>query len=458
MIKVVIFDLDGVLVDLKECHYHSLNRALEIEDPIYSISLDDHLKFYDGLPTKEKLKMLTKYKSLPQSLYEKIQENKQRFTLEYIYENIDSTKNIFDTLSTLKEKGYKVCVASNSISSTIYAVLTKKKILHLVDFVVSNEDVKHPKPNPEIYFRAISRFGIKPDEAIIVEDSPYGLEAAYYSGANVIRVGSSKEVTVDLVFEEISLYKSRKFSPVWKDKKMNVLIPMAGAGSRFEAAGYTLPKPLIPVSGKPMIQRVVENLNVDANFIFLVQKKHDIEFGISAFLKSINPDCTIVTVDSLTEGAACTALLARRLIDTSESLIIVNSDQFIEWDSSRFYYQMSEKESVDGSILVFKSTHPKWSFARTGHDDLVVEVAEKNPISDNATVGFYYWRKGSDFVKYADEMIAKNARVNNEFYVAPVFNEAILDGKKISTFEVERMWGLGTPEDLNFFLENYRDL
>jgi dTDP-glucose pyrophosphorylase len=117
-------------------------------------------------------------------------------------------------------------------------------------------------------------------------------------------------------------------------------------------------------------------------------------------------------------------------------------------------YKMQETTS-DGGIVTFKSTHPKWSFAKVDENGLVTEVAEKNPISDNATVGYYFWKHGSDFVKYAEQMIEKNIRVNNEFYVCPVFNQAIEDAKKIRTFNVERMWGLGTPEDLHYYLEHY---
>jgi hypothetical protein len=114
-------------------------------------------------------------------------------------------------------------------------------------------------------------------------------------------------------------------------------------------------------------------------------------------------------------------------------------------------------DDIDGGILTFKATHPKWSYAQLGDDGFVSEVAEKKVISDNATVGLYYWRNGSEYVKYAEQMIAKNIRVNNEFYVCPVFNEAIQDGKKIKIKPVPGMWGIGTPEDLDYFLKNYKE-
>jgi dTDP-glucose pyrophosphorylase len=177
---------------------------------------------------------------------------------------------------------------------------------------------------------------------------------------------------------------------------------------------------------------------------------------LDTLLNLISPGCKIVEVDGVTEGAACTTLLAKGFIDNDEPLLMANSDQFVEWNSSEFMYKMVEQD-LDGGIVSFTATHPKWSFARVNEEGYVEEVAEKNPISDIATVGIYYWKKGSDYVKYAEQMIKKDIRVNNEFYVAPVFNEAIEDGKRIKTFGIQGMWGIGTPEDLKYFLENYEE-
>ena len=202
-----------------------------------------------------------------------------------------------------------------------------------------------------------------------------------------------------------------------------------------------------------MIQVVVDNINVEANYIFVVRKEHRNKYNLDTLLNLITPNCKIVEIDEITEGAACTALLAKEFINNDYPLLMANSDQFVEWDSNEFMYKMIEQK-VDCGILCFKSTHPKWSFVKIDESGYATEVAEKKPISDIATVGIYYWNKGSDYVKYAEQMISKNIRVNNEFYVCPVFNEAIKDNKKIKTFNIEKMWGLGTPEDLNFFLKN----
>ena len=321
--------------------------------------------------------------------------------------------------------------------------------------IISNEDVKNSKPHPEMYWKAISNMSCLPEETIIVEDSPYGLLAASRSKSYILRVKNPEEVTYVNIKEKIKHIKENNImtTPKWKDSKLNILIPMAGAGSRFEKAGYTFPKPIIEVNKKPMIQVVVENLNIDANYIFIVQKSHREKYNLDTLLNVIAPGCKIVEVEGLTEGAACTALTAKEFIDNDAPLFFANSDQFVEWDSNEFMYKMNETQ-CDGGIVTFKATHPKWSFAKVDENGFVTEVAEKNPISDIATVGFYYWNHGSDFVKYAEQMIEENIRVNNEFYVCPVFNKAIEGGLKIRTYNAEEMWGIGTPEDLDYFIKN----
>jgi dTDP-glucose pyrophosphorylase len=235
---------------------------------------------------------------------------------------------------------------------------------------------------------------------------------------------------------------------------MKILIPMAGEGSRFAKEGYQFPKPLIDVNGKPMIQRVVENLDFNAEYIFLVRKEHLEKYsGLENTLKQItNNKCKIVIVDKLTEGAACTALLAKDYINDEDDLLIANSDQIIEYEQENFNY-LRNLTVLDSIVFCFNAVHPKWSFVKTNARGFVTEVAEKNPISNIATCGIYWYRKGSDYVKYAEQMIQKNIRVNNEFYIAPVYNELINDNKTLIPFYVHKMHGVGTPEDLNSYLK-----
>jgi NDP-sugar pyrophosphorylase family protein len=241
--------------------------------------------------------------------------------------------------------------------------------------------------------------------------------------------------------------------------KLNIVIPASGYGSRFAKAGYTLPKPLIRVNGVPMIKKVVGNLtfsDVEVQFVFIVRKEHIDQFEFSDYLKTICPNCKIIPVDTVTEGAACSILLAKEYIDNDTPLLLANSDQYLEWDPNAFL-QAAQASNVDGIISSFNSSDPKFSYAKVSpNTNLVTEVAEKIVISNIATTGIYYWKKGSDFVKYANTMIAKNIRFRNEFYTAPVFNQAILDNKQIIIKECDRFWSLGTPEDLSQFLENFK--
>lgn|SRR3990167_1977964 len=226
--------------------------------------------------------------------------------------------------------------------------------------------------------------------------------------------------------------------------KPNILIPMAGAGKRFAEAGYALPKPLIDINGKPMIQRVVESLNIDGNYIFLVQKEHFEHYHIYDTLEKFCINSIIVTVDGITEGAACTALLAKKYINYNTPLIIANSDQLVYWNSSQF---LAYANNYDGCIPTFYSQDPKWSYAKL-YNGFICEVAEKKPISEHATVGIYFFKQGKWFVKAAEQMIESNTRTNNEFYICPVYNEMVANNMKMTIYPVRKMVGLGTPEDL----------
>ena len=456
MIKMIIFDLDGVLIDARELHYKALNEALLKIDEKYEISKEDHLTRFDGLPTNKKLEKLVIEKGFPEDRKADVWSLKQKSTIKIISETFNRDEFLIGVLKRLKEDGYIICVASNSIRETVKMALVRRGFIDYIDFYYSNEDVKNPKPNTEMYLRCMIKAGVNPIECVIVEDSNVGRKAVHASGAHLCAVRNVEDVTYMLISSCIDKANNKsKISPKWEGNDMTVLIPMAGAGSRFVKAGYTFPKPLIEVKNKPMIQVVVDNLNINAKYVYVVQKSHYEEFAIKEMLNFITPGCTIIQVDGVTDGAACTTLLAEEFIDNDRPLLIANSDQFIDWDSSEFMYSMIG-DNADGGILTFKSTHPKWSYVRLDDNGNVIEVAEKRPISDKATVGVYYWKKGSEYVKYAKDMINKNIRVNNEFYVCPVYSQAIEDGKKIKTYNVDEMWGLGTPEDLNIFLQSKR--
>lgn len=239
------------------------------------------------------------------------------------------------------------------------------------------------------------------------------------------------------------------------EQPVNIVIPAAGEGSRFAEAGYTTPKPFIDVLGKPMLQHVIENVTVrNSRVSVLLRADHlaqnDETVGI---LRKRN--IAITTVDKLTEGTACTLLLARKEFDVPHPLLVANSDQLVDFDCQDFVDD-ARRRRLDGSILVFrdKDRDPKWSFAALDGNKLVTEVAEKKPISDLATVGIYLFMNGSEFVRAAADMFANNDRVNNEFYTCPVYNYIIRNGARIGVYEVpaDAMSGLGTPKDLSNYL------
>ena len=455
MNKLVIFDLDGVLIDSRDMHYDALNRALAKVDEKYVITREEHLSVFDGLPTTRKLELLTEKKGLPVVEYDTIWQDKQTATLD-IFSELKPDYELMHYFQQLKEKGYSIAVASNSVRNTVKLVLLRLGLLEFVHYHLSNEDVFRSKPFPEMYWRCMIACNALPKDTVIFEDSHIGRQGALDSGSHLIAIEDRPDLTQSKIDKVFEIFETKKVTHIpWKSEKMNVLIPMAGAGSRFAQVGYSFPKPLIEVNGKPMIQVVLENLNIEANFTFVVRKEHYEKYSLQYLLTLIAPGCNIVQVDELTEGSACTTMLAKEFINNDDPLLLANSDQFMEWNSNESLYAFNA-DGIDGGILTFKATHPKWSYAKVGADGFVSEVAEKKPISDDATVGVYYWKKGSDYVKYTEQMIEKDIRTNGEFYICPVFNEAIADGKKIRIKEIERMWGIGTPEDLSYFLEHYK--
>jgi len=378
MKKLILFDLDGVIADTKQVHYEALNHAISLVDPQYVITESEHVLRYDGLKTRTKLNMLSDEKGLPVLSHDFIYNKKQELTI-YHFSKILTDERMRDIFKTLKDEGYILGCCTNCIRRTALVALAKTGVIEYLDVIVTNDDVKNPKPHPEMYWKAISMMGCLPEETVIIEDSPQGLLAATRSRADVVRVKNSADVALDKIYAKLK--SKKKIVNKWK----------------------------------------------------------------------------IVEIEGITEGAACTTLLAKEFINNDSPLIITNSDQFIDWNSTEFMYQMNEK-NYDGGIVTFPATHPKWSFAKVDKNNLVLEVAEKKPISDQATAGIYYWKHGSDYVRYTEQMVKKDIRVNNEFYVCPVYNEAILDCKRIFNFSIEenKMWGLGTPEDLNYYLENYK--
>lgn len=451
----VLFDLDGVLIDCKHIHKNAFIYAWNKHNPLYKIDDSLHDSILDGRNTNGKIKYLEDRFNITTSSTS-IFQDKQIFTFEELNTFEVSTK-FKDLLMHLKSKGFKLGCISNSVRQTVNIVLKKLDIYNIFDCILSNEDIKRPKPYPDIYLRAMELLSISPNKAYILEDSEIGITAAEQSGANVIRIIDSVDVTYKLIKNSIA--SMTRYTP-WTnpDWKLRIVIPMAGDGTRFKSAGYTTPKPLIPVGGIKMIELVLKNLSSKHPEL---QSKIEYHLCVrSEWVHNLNDlkNVYIHEVPSLTEGPACTVLTIRDILTTDNNpLLIANSDQFLEWDFDTFIYACTNPE-YDGCISTFNqpnSSDIKWSYAKKDENGIIIDVAEKKYISEHASTGIYYWNSGSEFVHYADNMIKSNIRVNNEFYVCPVYKLAIEDGKQFRTLDCNKMWGLGVPLDLDKFKNEY---
>lgn len=240
---------------------------------------------------------------------------------------------------------------------------------------------------------------------------------------------------------------------------MNILIPMAGRGERFSSVGYELPKPLIEIGGKPMIEWALRSLDIDFfsnNFIFVVRdyQNQEINQRLNRVLKSLVPNNTTIKIDYMTEGPASTCLIVRDLINTDAPLIIGNCDQIMRWSGS-YFLNSCLNSPYDGVIVTYEESTPKNSYAKLNSFGDVVRIEEKNVISNVSLNGIHFWKRGSDFVSSAESMIAKNERYNNEFYVGPTYNHMINVGKKVGIFHIPKECHVpvGVPSDLQLFLE-----
>lgn len=236
-------------------------------------------------------------------------------------------------------------------------------------------------------------------------------------------------------------------------KKINLLIPMAGRGQRFIDMGFHMPKPLVMVDDKHIIDWSFKSIDRNLyNLIFCVRKDHISQYGIDEILKNkFGSDIKIIVIDKITDGSVSTCLLAENYINNDTPLAIYTLDVYFE---PSFDWRQIPKGS-DGHILTFKANNPAYSYAKLSSDGKVLETAEKEVISQNAACGIYFYRKGSDFVKYANKMIKDNTRTRGEFYICPLYNLMIEDGKDVTISEVEKMHVMGTPGELEFFRSTF---
>lgn len=235
-----------------------------------------------------------------------------------------------------------------------------------------------------------------------------------------------------------------------------IIIPMAGRGQRFKNAGYTMPKPFIDIAGVPMIERVLRNLPFHNTLIIIALEEH--ESYVQEWLKNIrfyfSPRKThIIYLAEITQGTACTVLKAREYSPQESELIVANCDQWVDWFSEHFI-DFAHRQQADGAIVTFTAYDNKWSYVSTRPDGTISWVAEKQPISNMATVGIYWWEYAHLCFDAIEKMINAGLQYNGEYYLAPSYNELISEGAKIVAYPVAKMVGMGTPEELQTALKS----
>lgn len=222
---------------------------------------------------------------------------------------------------------------------------------------------------------------------------------------------------------------------------LNILVPLGGTSAFFDSPEYLFPKPLVEIQGKPMIEMVINNLELirlEKKYVFVVKSSDCHKYHLNNVLQLItNNQCEIVKLENETKGATCSALLAVDYIDSDDELLIVNGDQIIDYNLTKVITSFRQ-QGVDAGVICFESVHPRWSFIRLDEQEYIVEAAEKEPISKSAIAGFYYFKQGSLFVHAAMKSIEKNASINGLYFIAPVLNELILENKVLKPYYIDK--------------------
>jgi HAD superfamily hydrolase (TIGR01509 family) len=475
-VTTLIFDLDGVLADLCELHrdlfiesFNALARAPGVEGPLLSGEL--HAEELEGLSTRSKLRACRTL--FPAATYDDdaVYNLKQARTVERLASHYFPPRTR-EALAWARGAGLRLACYTNSIRATLDIVMERLGLVDLMEVTQSNEEVPASKPSPVGYTQLMARMGVDPGEVLIFEDSAPGLAAARGSGAGVIHVLDSLDITP--AFLQAAVRARAPPSPT----RLRIVVPMAGASLAFEREGFVTPRLFLPTedaSGgeepfRPLWKLVVENVLPRAEPLRSATEVHLVvraEHAEAIRAGGLPGGVTLHSLATLSEGQACTVLTLRDIINDDTPLLICNADQFVEWDPD-LMYRAALHPSYSGALFVFYHPCPtdlSWSYASIQPSGELGEVAEKRYVGPWATTGHYAWRRGGDFVECAEELIRANARTNGAFYVAPVFSQAqkglpvgsaASAAAKFRVIPVERFWGLGSPEDYAAFLNNYR--
>ena len=441
--NVFLFDLDGVLADTHDIQCNSTFDALRNYKNVILEAKDDIDLIYSTIPTKDKLVILCNKGLIKENDIDSIYELKKQLCNSHL-SILSEDKEKQQLFRHLKDNDCKIAVITNGNKASSKIILNNIGVSQYVDLLITNEDVNNRKPHPEPYIRAISHFGKSLEDYIIFEDSEVGLLAARATGVSVEEVVNVKDVNIRNI--------SKFLYP--KPPEVNILIPMAGLGSRFSERGFKKTKPLIDVDGVPMIDKVISSLDISGNYIFVVRNNQDTQ-TIKGYIYKNYANAKVIDVNYLTEGPASSCYLAKSLINNNAELIITNCDQYLEWNSNKFLSDARDN-NYDCSVLTYKSSDQKNSFLETDDKGKVIKIIEKEVISDNALVGVHYFKEGKLFIESYEDIFKKNVKVKDEYYMSTVCNNMInkYNVGYMSLGDGEKYWSLGTPSDYFEFLKH----
>lgn len=429
-----LFDLDGVIVDTVNIQYDSTRKAIK-EHCNYDIQDDNEVNnvFLKTITTKDKLKYLNQKNIIEKKDINIIYDLKKNIANK-IFINLKRDTTKIELFSFLKERKNKIAVVTNSNKNSAEIVLKALGLYDFIDLLISNEDVSNCKPHSEPYIKAIAHFGGSLSKFIIFEDSESGLISARGTGCFVYHIKNVNNLNLNLI-TKLNLLN------------INILIPMAGLGSRFTKRGFKSQKPLIELNNKTLIEHSISSLNIEGNYIFIIRKKNNkSNIELINILKEIKKNCKIIEIDYVTEGSASTCYLAKEMINDNNELIIANCDQILEWDSEKF---LDTSRSYEACVLTYISNDIKNSFIKL-ENNLGIEIKEKEAISDTALVGVHYFKRGKDFVLSYEEVFKKKFKFKNEYYVSTVCDNLIKQGIKFGHHLLtgdEIYYSTGKPED-----------
>ena len=462
-IQLVVFDLDGVLVDSRELHYEALNLAIEqCAGARYVITRQEHESFYDGLSTNQKLRHMTLAKDLPIEAHKPVWQRKQELTEVLVRERLRPLPHITALVTTLKRLGFPVAVASNCIKSSVQSILDTIGLLPHVDAFFSNEDVARAKPAPDIYARACAAFCVAPANALVVEDTVKGFEAAVTAGCNLLKVVTPADTNLSRVLRAM---QELDVEP----PPVTVIVPLAGFSSQAWLAGpESLPNEvpifLADAHGVSVLEAAVASIasqRFRMRFIFVVKEEQCAQFKLDSLCvkaAGYHP-ASVLKVKGDTLGALVSALEARPLLEPGAPLLLFDGAHCISWGEGSSVDDLLGG-SHDGGMTTHFSTDPRWSYVRTNFRTsesspvFITEVHEKVGVSNTAATGLYFWRRASDFLSAADELLASNARTRGWFFLAPTFNLAISRGAKIEAVPVKTSWSLRSAQEVASFVNN----